>query len=169
MKFNLLLIGLFISYNSVVYSQQTTAKAAFLEKWEHAKAYTLEVAIAMPDSVYAYKPTQRQMTFAEQLVHIHDNITWLGATYFNATVTANSTPKSKEEIMNALIQAFEQVKAAVKLTPNEDLKEVVDFFAGPKSKLQILNLLQDHLTHHRGQLIIYLNLNQVSPPRYVGW
>ena len=57
----------------------------------------------------------------------------------------------------------------VKNTPDEELKEIVDFFAGPKSNLQILNLLQDHVTHHRGQLIVYLNLNEIEPPKYSGW
>ena len=54
-------------------------------------------------------------------------------------------------------------------TNDADLKITVDFFAGPKSKLQILNLLQDHLSHHRGQLIVYLNLNNIKPPSYIGW
>ncbi|MGK0251702.1 MAG: putative damage-inducible protein DinB, partial [Gammaproteobacteria bacterium] len=49
------------------------------------------------------------------------------------------------------------------------LKGTVEFFAGPKSRMQILNLLQDHVTHHRGQLIVYLNLNSIEPPQYSGW
>jgi uncharacterized damage-inducible protein DinB len=51
----------------------------------------------------------------------------------------------------------------------DDLSTQVDFFAGPKTKLQILNIIQDHVTHHRGQLIVYLNLKGIKPPEYVGW
>ena len=43
------------------------------------------------------------------------------------------------------------------------------FFAGPKSKFQILNLLEDHVTHHRGQLIVYLNFKNSIPPSFIGW
>jgi uncharacterized damage-inducible protein DinB len=37
------------------------------------------------------------------------------------------------------------------------------------NKLQILNLLNDHQTHHRAQLIVYLRINGIKPPDYVGW
>ena len=64
---------------------------------------------------------------------------------------------------------FDVVLEIITNTPEEELNEPVDFFAGAKSKLQILNLLQDHVTHHRGQLIVYLNLNEIYPPKYSGW
>jgi uncharacterized damage-inducible protein DinB len=30
-------------------------------------------------------------------------------------------------------------------------------------------LMHDHHTHHRGQIIVYLRLNGLKPPKYVGW
>ncbi|NJL74904.1 MAG: hypothetical protein HC892_07620 [Saprospiraceae bacterium] len=30
-------------------------------------------------------------------------------------------------------------------------------------------LMNDHLTHHRAQMIVYLRLKDVQPPKYVGW
>ena len=50
----------------------------------------------------------------------------------------------------------------------EELSKV-DFFAGPKTRSQIIQLVDDHHTHHRAQLIIYLRLLGIKPPRYVGW
>ena len=84
--------------------------------------------------------------------------------------TAEASPEEeKQTIINKLEQSFNAVGQAINVFPEKGLAETVDFFAGPKSKLQMLNLLQDHLTHHRGQLIVYLNLNQIEPPRYSGW
>ena len=68
-----------------------------------------------------------------------------------------------------IIKLYLDILEIIKNTPDKELKETLDFFAGPKSKLQILSLLQDHVTHHRGQLIVYLNLNEIEPPRYSGW
>ena len=68
-----------------------------------------------------------------------------------------------------LNDSFEESSEIIKNTPDEELTSVIDFFAGSKSKIQILNLLQDHVTHHRGQLIVYLNLMNIIPPKYVGW
>ena len=65
--------------------------------------------------------------------------------------------------------AFDKVTNIIKNISPDDLPSEVDFFAGKKSKLQMLNLMQDHVTHHIGQLIVYLNLNEIKPPKYSGW
>ena len=128
----------------------------------------------MPEEHYTYAPTEREMNFEDQLLHIRGNMLWLGTTYFsektfNRTSLTQNVPNGKEEIVKALKTSYDEVYAFIKETSIEDLKTTVDFFAGPKSKLQILNLLQDHITHHRGQIIVYLNLNDIIPPSYSGW
>ena len=166
-----LFVLLVIVFNfSVIMAQQITPKLAFLEKWENSKNYLIAIAEAMPEDVYNYKPTEREMTFKEQLVHINENMEWLSSKYFNKKESEISTTKNeKERIILNLKNSFKAVALIITETPDEDLKETVEFFAGPKSKLQILNLLQDHVTHHRGQLIVYLNLNEIKPPKYSGW
>lgn len=151
---------------------QNDVKSAFLLKWENSKNYLLEIAKVMPEDAYNYKPTKRQMSFKEQLLHIRQNMVWLSETYFvdaNFIKSKKVTPLTKNEIINELEIAFEKVYDIINKTSLDDLNTEVDFFAGPKIKLQILNLLQDHVTHHRGQIIVYLNLNNVKPPKYSGW
>ncbi|SFU27077.1 Uncharacterized damage-inducible protein DinB (forms a four-helix bundle) [Pustulibacterium marinum] len=149
---------------------QNTPISAWQEKWENSKNYLLEIAESMPQEHYNYKPTEREMTFAEQLVHIANNINWLSNTYFEGEkIDKFEGITDKEEIIAILKNAFENGKTAVANTKELDLKTTVDFFAGPKTKLQILNLLQDHVTHHRAQTIVYLNLKGIEPPRYSGW
>ena len=36
----------------------------------------------MPKENYDFKPTERQMSFKEQLIHINENMEWLSTTYF---------------------------------------------------------------------------------------
>ena len=151
---------------------QNDVKSAFLVKWENSKNYLLEIAEAMPEEAYNFKPTERQMSFQEQLLHIRKNMFWLSETYilkFDSIKYEQKTPKDKTEIISELEIAFNSVSTIVKTIALDDLTTEVDFFAGPKSKLQILNLLQDHVTHHRGQIIVYLNLNNIVPPKYIGW
>ena len=157
---------------SFIANAQETPISAFLEKWENSKNYLIEMAEAMPAAKYDYKPTERQKTFGEQLLHIKQNMDWLSSTYFSIekkNTKKQDTPKTKAEIIAALKASFDRTATIIKTAKESDLKEIVDFFAGPKTKLQILNLLQDHVTHHRGQLIVYLNLNDIKPPRYRGW
>jgi uncharacterized damage-inducible protein DinB len=163
---------LFLSISTVIGAQQTTPKTAFLEKWENSKNYLLTVAEAMPEEYYDFKPTEREMSFKEQLIHIKGNIDWLSISYFTEKEfkkEKKELPKTKEETIALLKTTFENSSNIIQNTTDGDFTEVVNFFAGPKSKLQILNLLQDHVTHHRGQLVVYLNLKEIEPPKYIGW
>jgi len=162
-----------------IFSQQRNPKEAFLEKWEHSATYLLEIIDLIPEEALNFKPTERQMSFEEQLIHIQKNMDWLGTVYFTAAADYDPSPIEKEKGMapihsksnlrNRLKTAFDTLAHRVQKTPAEEMTETVDFFAGPKSKWQILNLLQDHVTHHRGQLIVYLNLMGIEPPKYIGW
>jgi len=168
---NLVFLLLCLS-SAMANAQQTTPKEAFLEKWENSKDYLIAIAEAMPEDQYDFKPTERQMSFKEQLLHIKDNMDWLATSYFTSEKferTQNDSPVTKAETILVLKKAFEATSEKIKITADEDLGTTVEFFAGPKSRLQILNLLHDHVTHHRGQLIVYLNLNKIEPPGYVGW
>lgn len=151
---------------------QNDVISAFLLKWENSKNYLLEIAEAMPEEYFNFKPTERQMTFQEQLLHIRSNMVWLSEKYFvdgDYKKSEKINPSTKAEIIQELTIAFDNVAEIIRNVPLDDLTTEVEFFAGPKSKLQILNLIQDHVTHHRGQIIVYLNLNEIEPPKYSGW
>ena len=166
------ILVLFTLLFSFVGFSQNESIDAFLEKWENSKNYLLDIAKAMPEDKYDFKPTEREMSFGEQLVHIKGNMDWLGTTYFTSEKFEKKKDEnvySKDEIITMLEQSFNDVTEIIKNTKPESLNQKAEFFAGPKTKLQILNLLQDHVTHHRGQLIVYLNLNEIVPPKYVGW
>ena len=153
-------------------AQQPDVKSAFLEKWNNSKEYLIAMAQAMPEEKYNFKPTEGQMDFKTQLIHIEGNMKWLGSTYFELETVGESKDLkklSKDELIIALSSRFDDVYNAVKAIDENRYKEEVEFFAGPKSRLQILNLLQDHVTHHRGQLVVYLNLCEIDLPRYSGW
>ena len=171
MQKSLLLQALFIT--SISMAQQTTFKGAFLEKWNNSRDYLIAVAEAMPEEHYDFKPTQRQRSFKEQLLHIQGNINWLDQTYFSKSEETvdqqDNNELNKAKIIDLLHNTFDIAYKNIETCSETDLKESVRFFAGPKSKLQILNLLQDHVTHHRGQLLVYLNLKEVTPPGYSGW
>lgn len=146
--------------------------ASFLEKWENSKNYLVAIAEAMPEGRYDYRPTEKQMNFGEQLRHIKGNMDWLAADYFeveNASQEKKGQDLQKTELIDTLKESFDRIATKIKGVDPSTLAETVNFFAGEKTKLQILNLMQDHVTHHRGQLIIYLNLNEITPPKYVGW
>lgn len=141
-------------------------------KWKNAKAYTLQMAEMMPEENYGFKPVPEEMSFGEQLLHIADNINWLSSSYLFGEKPANKNDTSslnKQAVINMVSTAYDSAYAAQLRLSDKQLNETVNFFAGPKTRRQILILLHDHQTHHVGQLIVYLRLNSIKPPDYVGW
>lgn len=163
-------LALILMSNSM-FSQQLVIDT-FVEKWDNSKTYLVEMAAAMPEDKYDFKPTDREMSFKEQVLHILGNMDWLSTTNFSKEKYNKNDfaqIKTKEQLIAQINTSLDGAKSKIIENKNLDLSDKVDFFAGPKSKLQILNLMQDHVTHHRGQLIVYLNMCQIQPPKYVGW
>ena len=97
---------------------------------------------------------------------------WLSSSYLkgkHTTIDPTKAGDSKQEIIGMLNQAFSYARETVDALKEKDLNESVDFFAGIMTRRRILLLMTDHVTHHRGQLVVYLRLNNVVPPSYRGW
>ena len=146
------------------------------EQWKNGGIYTLQVAKLMPDSGYAFKPTADEMRFDEQLLHMASNMLWLSSKYlttqqppFTDAQLKQQIGGSSETIKQTLQQSLAFAQSALENLPVGELDQPVKFFAGPKTKRQIVNLMHDHLTHHRAQTLVYLRLNGIKPPSYVGW
>ena len=79
------LIVILISMICSSSTAQNTVLSSFLMKWNNSKNYLIEIAEAMPEENFNYKPTEREMSFKEQLIHIRSNMIWLSETYFTTT------------------------------------------------------------------------------------
>lgn len=147
-------------------------KSNFLKKWKNAAEYTIECAESMPEDKYDYKPTEEAMSFREQLLHMMRNMMWLSSDYLGGEKydkALKDVQPSKAEMITMLKETFKMSTETVTNFPPEKLKEVVDFFAGPMEKQQIMMLMTDHMTHHRGQILVYMRLCGAKAPKYRGW
>lgn len=172
-----LLLLLLLSISSVTYGQSQNAHLLELQqKWANATAYTMKLAESMPADKYDFKPVEGEMSFGEQMVHLSSNMVWLSSDYLtdqksprNRKEIGDYAHKSKAEVLDVLKQSLDYAGTTLKNFDSKQLDETVKFIAGPMSKRQIINLMNDHLTHHRAQAIVYLRLNGIAPPGYVGW
>jgi uncharacterized damage-inducible protein DinB len=146
---------------------------ASIIKLEHAKKYTSKVAELMPGEKYNFKPTPDEMTFGEQLLHLSANMKWLCTSYLSSSeipiLKTSKQCQNKECIITELNETYDYAIYVLRHFNPLQLSDTVTFFAGPMNKIQIINLLNDHQTHHRAQLLVYLRLNGIKPPEYVGW
>lgn len=147
--------------------------AESLKKWDNATQYTLEVARAMPRESFGFRATPEEMAFAAQLDHIAQNMTWLAGDFLTGKPFAHPLKDKKErspaETLEVLTAALAFAREAIAATEAATLDITKDFFAGPMTRRQIIALMHDHHTHHRGELVVYLRLKGIKPPRYRGW
>ncbi len=171
---NLILSSLFMCINTIsLTGQSLTSVKELEEKWKNSLEYTMEIAELMPDSLYGFKPTDEEMSFGEQLLHMGENMTWLSQVYMMNDTTFKKENKEQPflalDIKKEIEDAYALAMIAHKEMDINKLNDKMDFFAGPKTVRQIIHLMHDHATHHRGQLIVYLRLNGIKPPKYRGW
>lgn len=171
------LLFLFFFFTGIALVQAQTTGSLVLKsavsKLKNSREYTLKVAAAMPAEAYGFKPTPEEMSFGAQLLHLSSNLAWLCTAYLggaaNPITKEEAALTEKASIIAVVEKTYAYALTVLEQFPESQLADEVKFFAGPLSKLQILTLVNDHQTHHRAQLLVYLRLNGVAPPAYTGW
>jgi uncharacterized damage-inducible protein DinB len=133
-------------------------KEQLLSTVENSRNYTLQVAEAMPEKGYQFKPAGAGWNFAELLHHIAYGIQWWQDNYITGNKTEWNPPpvkSKKQDVIDYLTRAYDDLQKTIKQLP----------LVGQAGTGIFATL--DHITHHRGQAVIYLRTNGVEPPEYV--
>ncbi len=138
---------------------------------DHLKESILEFADAMPGEHYGFKPTPEIESYAGQLLHIALSNYRLGSIIKGEKIPEidlEPDGKSKDDIREALERSF-SYSAAILLGLNDsEAHEEVPLFSTKVTKYNAALLLRNHISHHRGQCVIYLRLKGIKPPQYRG-
>lgn len=164
----LLITSIFFSFTL----QSQNLMDDWAEKWQHSSEYMIEIAELMPENQFTYKPTEVQMSFSDQLLHLSGNMVSLSRRFLNADSIDPPLPDSftsKKEAIEELRRVFAHTAFQLRQIDASTLDDSTDFWAGPVPRSRIIWLITDHMAHHRGQLIVYLRLRGIEPPDYRGW
>lgn len=148
-------------------SGQGTFQSDVVKHLTTSRDFTLKVADAMPAADYGYKLTPPQMSFAGQMIHLSQGLTYFLST-FSGQKPNPGKPKSesKEDVMAFIRQSFDDAIATVsKLTP-EQLAKTYKSEEGTESGIGLLLGMLDHTTHHRASAEMYLRAKGITPPEY---
>ena len=162
------------SISTQILSQDTTYISEEIIKWQNSMEYSLEVVETMPEEFYDFSPTKDEMTFGQQLQHMAKNMTWLASLYLTEGLRMDEAEKFTKALDPKAIKALIKESYEFSLSVLQNVTPFIlssekKFFAGPMTGRQIINLMHDHATHHRGQLVVYLRMKDLKPPRYRGW
>ena len=141
--------------------------------WELATTQLLEMADAMPEEMYGYRPHDSVQTFAEQLVHIGTSCKSI-ASVFLKDVRPEGQPAIEPATMTkaeirAMIQtgmsdAWDIIKT---MSDDQLLNETCTSFSGnTMSRLEGLLFVQDHMSNHKSKANLYIRVSGNEPPPY---
>jgi uncharacterized damage-inducible protein DinB len=157
---------------SRLFASDTTSMVPVLQNvWKQAKEYTMDFAAAMPDEKFVFKPTEEVYSFAEQLMHL------AGANYwFFASIKGEKPPqseealeaegKSKKDVITMVKDSFAYGDAVVDGLTADMMSKEITMGKNKIALWKIFLFCVDHITHHRGQMVVYLRLNGIKPPQY---
>ncbi|WP_191859468.1 DinB family protein [Hanstruepera ponticola] len=157
------------------FAQQNDFIKDYLERLENSRNYLILVAENMPEEQYNFKASPESMSFAENLMHIAWAMDWhcqtlLGdrkARNWETDTELKVANKSKEEMLAAIDKTFDETIKFIKSFDTTKFNDRLNYLGLNRTKRQIFLLLADHIAHHRGQMLVYMRLNGIKPPRYV--
>ncbi|MDX1333677.1 MAG: DinB family protein [Robiginitalea sp.] len=162
---------------TLVFSQsgktpKTPFTQMYLPVWLEARDHCLDVARAMPEELYSYKPTGVSKTFGEQMVHIAHTVELLTQRYVQGMEVTPNTPDAskmtKAEILDLLEKGFAYTTQVIYEIEQAQLDETcVMYHSGNTvSRAFALFYVQDHMANHRAKANLYIRMNGIQPPEY---
>ena len=143
-------------------------RSELLQKWKGNRSYTLKLLDALSEEYWDLRPADGVKTYGGQWSHL---TTWLRThSRFVTDVTMDKVPvKTHAEVVAALTDFFDALLAYLTTVEDDQLAEIVKVFYGKRSRAFILSVMDNHLAHHRGQVVVYQRLCGVVPVGYRGW
>lgn len=154
---------------------------ALLPEFDHEMATTRRLLDRVPEARFSWKPHDKSMTLGQLSGHLANIPYWCSATLNAASydldaVAEDARPKppaSREALLAGFDQRVTAARARLAQTSDPELlapwtlkKGDQELFTMPRIAA-IRSFVMNHSIHHRGQLSVYLRLNDVPiPPIY---
>ena len=129
-----------------------------------------QLAAAMPESKYSWRPGKGVRSVGE--VYLHVAQANFGLPGFIGVPAPDgfkfdgydTSMQKKADIQKALHDSFEHMKSALSAASEADLDKQVDMFGTKMTARGVYMLLLSHSHEHLGQSIAYARMNKVTPP-----
>ena len=148
-------------------------------EFEHETTLTRKVLERIPEESLEWQPHKKSWTTAQLASHIAEMPEWMGAVvqmdeFLMPDDYKPFVAESKEELMARFEKNAADVIGELQGVSDEAAVQLWRMKAGDKVVFEapriavIKNILINHLIHHRGQLTVYLRLNDAPVPAIYG-
>jgi uncharacterized damage-inducible protein DinB len=151
--------------------------------FDHEMTTTRRVLERVPGSAAPWKPHPKSMSMGQLASHIANMVRWTPSTVTDAELdfmspTAGKLRDPAFESTARLVEVFDDnvkiARTAIASATDEALEQTWTLRAGEKRiftmprKAVVRSFILSHIIHHRGQLSVYLRLNDVPVPPIYG-
>ncbi len=161
-------------------ANETTLGHVFAAELEHEAAATRRMLERLPAEKFDWKPHEKSTPMGALAVHIVEMIDWaqlaVTTTELDYAVQPYKPfkPKTNAELLAYFDQNVAGAIAALRNTSTDAIKKTWTVRNGEriffeKPRIQVLRSdCFNHIIHHRGQLSVYLRLNDIPVPGVYG-
>jgi len=154
-----------------------------LPEFDHEMATTRKTLERVPEGKPDWRPHEKSMTMGRLAGHVAELPTFAVAAIQTDSFDLNppgGAPRqnlvmtSRQQLLNAFDQNVAAARAAIAGASDEHLMKTWTLQFGGKTVFAmprvaaLRNLMMNHLIHHRGQLSVYLRLNNAPVPSIYG-
>jgi uncharacterized damage-inducible protein DinB len=153
---------------------------AFLAELDNEAKVTRSVLERVPAEKFDWQPHEKSMTMGRLAVHVAEMFGWTKETLksdvldFSTMDMTPFEPRTTDELLTFFDDQIANAKAILAETSDETFMtdwtmrngETV-YFTMPKVAV-MRTFVMNHIIHHRGQLSVYLRLNDIPVPSIYG-
>ena len=156
---------------------------ALLPEFDQEMKVTRRVLERVPEEKFAWKPHEKSMAFGALAIHIAEMLAWVKPTFesdsFDFAPPGGEPYKpTKAESAKQLLEFFDasaaSARAAIAAASDRDFMQPWALLQGGKELFRmprvaiVRGMFMNHVIHHRGQLSVYLRLNDIPVPSIYG-
>lgn len=166
--------------SSTITARSSNLGTSLVAEMEQEAAVTRKCLERIPADKFAFKPHEKSMTFSALASHIAEMFSWTAVTLqkpeldFAQMDYKPFEPATTAELVEFLDKNVEEAIDVLRNTPDEVFIENWTmrngekvYFTMPKAVV-MRSFVINHIVHHRGQLSVYLRLNDIAVPSIYG-
>lgn len=131
----------------------------------------------IPDKLYKYKPHEKSMDLGYLALLVADIPRWIIDMIEKSVIDLGTSKRFELSTTAALLKYFDEniagAKRVLEKSSNKDLEGIFELKVGGKvvmslPKKESVRQTINHWVHHRGQLTVYMRLNDIPVPSIYG-
>ena len=150
-----------------------------MPEFDQEMASTRKILERVPEDKFAYQPHEKSMTLGRLAGHVAEMPSWAVHTMQLEVMEMDAgqkpyVPSSASELLENFDKAVAESRALIAGASDEDFQKIWTFKYAGKAIISmprvavLRSMMMNHMIHHRGQLGVYLRLNEVEVPGMYG-